>query len=340
MLKTASLALGLALPLLGAAAAAANPAVAPEPVRQQARELFAHLVSIESSIGKGQVPQVAEYLAAQFRAGGFPAAEVHVLPLGDSASLVVRYRGTGKGGKPIDFLAHLDVVTAKRADWQRDPFTLTEENGYFFGRGASDIKSEVAVLTATFLRLKAEHFVPTRDLVIVFSGDEETEQETTIDVVEHHRELVDAEFALNSDGGGGTLAEADGRPLSYVVQGAEKSSVTYLLTARNPGGHSSRPRKDNAIYELADALEAIRAYAFPVKWNDWTLEDFRAAASRRPGAFGEALRRFASSPGDAAAAAVISGDPGSSASCARPASRPCCRAAMRRMHCRSRRLRP
>ena len=309
MLKTALVAIGLSVPPLVGAAAAPNPVAAPEAVRQQAREIFAKTVSIESSIGKGQVPKVAEYLAGQFRAGGFPAADVHVLPLGESASLVVRYPGTGKGGKPIAFLAHMDIVAAKREDWKRDPFTLVEENGYFFGRGASDIKSEVAVLTATFLRLKAEHFVPTRDLIIVFSGDEETEQYTAIDVVEHHRDLVNAEFALNGDGGGGTLAEADGRPLSYVVQGAEKSSVTYLLTVRNPGGHSSRPRKDNAIYELADALEAIRAYHFPVKWNEWTLEDFRAAASSRPGAFGDALKSFAANPGESAAAEEISSDP-------------------------------
>ncbi len=309
MSKPGSFALGLLVAFPLAAIAAPTPGAAPEPVRQDARAIFAKLVSIETSIGKGQVPKAAAYLAERFRAGGFPAADVQVLPLGDSASLVVRYRGTGKGGKPVAFMAHMDVVTAKREEWKRDPFTLTEEGGYFFGRGASDIKSEVAALTETFLRLKAEKFVPSRDLIIVFSGDEETEQYTAIDVVEKHRSLVDAEFALNGDGGGGTLAEADGKPISYVVQGAEKSSVTYLLTVHNPGGHSSRPRKDNAIYELADALEAIRAYQFPVMWNDWTLQDFKAAGSVRSGALGEALKRFAASPGDPAAAAVISTDP-------------------------------
>ncbi len=307
MLKIGSLVLGVLVSLPAAHAAA--PATAPEAERRDAREIFAKLVSIETSIGKGQVPKAAEYLAGRFRDGGFPAADVHVLPLGESASLVVRYRGSGKGGKPVAFLAHMDVVTAKREDWKRDPFTLVEENGYFFGRGASDIKSEVASLTATFLRLKAEKFAPTRDLIIAFSGDEETEQYTAIDLVEHHRDLVDAEFALNGDGGGGTLAESDGRALSYVVQGAEKSSATYVLTVRNPGGHSSRPRKDNAIYELADALEAIRGYQFPVKWNDWTLQDFKAAGGVRPGALGAALTKFAASPGDATAAEEISKDP-------------------------------
>jgi acetylornithine deacetylase/succinyl-diaminopimelate desuccinylase-like protein len=309
MLRTVSLALGIALSIGSGAATPPGPVEAPEAVRRDAREIFATLVGIETSIGKGQVPKAAEYLAERFRRGGFPAGDVHVLPLGETASLVVRYHGNGKGGRPVAFMAHMDVVTAKRADWQRDPYALTEENGYFFGRGTSDIKSEVAVLTETFLRLKAERFVPSRDLIIAFSGDEETEQLTAIDLVEHHRDLVDAEFALNGDGGGGTFAESDGRPVAYVVQGAEKSSVTYLLTVRNSGGHSSRPRKDNAIYELADALEAVRAYHFPVRWNDWTLQNFKAQGSVTPGALGAALLHFAASPGDAAAAEEISNDP-------------------------------
>ena len=312
MPKLALLFSALACPFAIAAASATMPAPAPSAsVRHDAREIFATLIGIETSIGKGQVPKAAEYLAERFRRGGFAAADVHVVPLGESASLVVRYRGSGKGGRPIAFLAHLDVVTAKREDWQRDPYKLTEENGYFFGRGTSDIKSEVATLTETFLRLRADGFVPSRDLIIAFSGDEETEQLTASDLVEHHRDLVDAEFALNGDGGGGTLDETTGRPLSYNVQGAEKSSVTYLLTIRNPGGHSSRPRPDNAIYELADALEAVRAYQFPLKWNAWTLEDFHASATATPGALGAALARFADHPGDVAAAAEISKDPGS-----------------------------
>jgi acetylornithine deacetylase/succinyl-diaminopimelate desuccinylase-like protein len=296
-------------PILALAALATLPArtaaPAPEAVRAEAREIFATAVGIDSSIGTGQVPKLAEYLADRFRRGGFPAADVHVVPLGETASLVVRYRGTGTG-RPIDFLAHLDVVTAKREDWQRDPYTLIEENGYFFGRGTFDVKSEVALLTETFLRLKREGFVPGRDLIIAFSGDEETEQLTTTDLVEHHRDLVDAEFALNGDGGGGTFAEADGRALFYKVQGAEKTSASYELTTRNPGGHSSRPRADNAIYELADALEAVRRYQFPVEWSDWTIGDLRSAGSVTPGPLGAALTRFAAHPGDAAAAAEIS----------------------------------
>src|SRR5271163_3628156 len=189
------LAIMAAVLVLGAGAAAAL-AKAPAPVRAgapaaeraQAREIFEHIVGIESSVGKGNVPAVANYLAGLFLAGGFPAADVHVLPLGETASLVVRYRGNGRGGnsregRPIDFIAHMDVVTANRADWQRDPFRLIEENGYFFGRGTSDVKQEVALLTTTFLALKARGYVPTRDLIIAFSGDEETEQATARDLV-------------------------------------------------------------------------------------------------------------------------------------------------------------
>jgi acetylornithine deacetylase/succinyl-diaminopimelate desuccinylase-like protein len=297
-----------ALLLAGALGAATALAAAPTPeaVRADAREILATAVSFDTAIGHGNVSKLAAYLAERFRKGGFPAADVHVLPLGETASLVVRYRGNGAGGRPIAFLAHMDVVTANRSDWQRDPFKLTEENGYFFGRGTVDVKQEVALLTETFLRLKAEGFVPSRDLIIAFSGDEETQQATAADLVNHHRDLVDAEFALNGDGGGGVLAEDTGRPSLFYVQGAEKYSVTFSLTTHNPGGHSSQPRADNAIYELADALKAVQGYAFPVRWNDWTLGDFRAAARVAPPALAAAMQRFVADPHDAAAAVEIS----------------------------------
>ncbi|HWX34780.1 MAG TPA: M20/M25/M40 family metallo-hydrolase [Steroidobacteraceae bacterium] len=291
------------------AAPAAVRAEAPAAVRAEAREIFAAIVGIESSIGKGNVPRVAKYLADRFKAGGFPAADIHILPLGETASLVVRYRGNGSGGRPIAFIAHMDVVTAKRSDWQRDPYRLTEEQGFFFGRGTADVKQEVALLTETFIRLKAEGFVPTRDLIIAFSGDEETAQATAKDLVTTHRDLVDAEFALNGDGGGGVLSEGSAKPEIFYVQGAEKSSAQFLLTTRNAGGHSSQPRPDNAIYELADALKALQRYEFPVKWNEWTLGDFKAAGVVTPGPLGAAMARFAADPGNAAAAAQIAQNP-------------------------------
>jgi acetylornithine deacetylase/succinyl-diaminopimelate desuccinylase-like protein len=309
MLRLGSVLIGLALAVAARGAPPAALPTTPDAVRREARDIFATAIGFETSVGRGQVPALAEYLAERFRSGGFPAGDVTVVPLGETASLVVRYRGTGTGGRPIAFLAHLDVVAARREDWQRDPFTLTEENGYFFGRGTFDVKSEVALLTATFLRLRRAGVVPTRDLILVFTGDEETDQATTQDLVTNHRDLVAAEFVLNADGGGGVFAEDDGRPLFYYVQGAEKSSAALELTVRNPGGHSAYPRTDNAIYELADALQAVRRLQFPVRWNDWTVGSFKAAGSVTPGALGAAMQRFAAHPGDAAAAAELSREP-------------------------------
>jgi acetylornithine deacetylase/succinyl-diaminopimelate desuccinylase-like protein len=200
----------------------------------------------------------------------------------------------------------MDVVPARRSEWQRDPFALVQENGFFFGRGSLDNKVGIAHLTSTLLTLRAEGFTPTRDLIVWFSGDEETTGATTQALLSQHRDLLgDAEFALNSDAGGGQL-DAQGRGVAYVVQTAEKTYASFTFTARNPGGHSSVPRADNAIYELADALARLRAFQFPVMWNDTTIESFRNAAGVFPGPEGQALRRFAERPGDRVAARTLS----------------------------------
>jgi acetylornithine deacetylase/succinyl-diaminopimelate desuccinylase-like protein len=291
---------------LGAVAAPATET--PQAVRDQARELFREIVAMHTSAGLGQVPVLAEHLAARFRAAGFPAEDVRVLPLVETAALVVRYRGDGSGGKPILVLAHMDVVPARPEDWKRDPFTLVEESGYFFGRGTADIKQEVALIATTFIRLKSEGFVPTRDLYLVYTGDEETTMATTR-LLAKRPELAAAEYALNGDGGGGVLAEADGKAQVYYLQGAEKSYATFELTLRNPGGHSSAPRTDNAIYELATVLKAIEGYAFPVMTNEWNLGSLKASAAARPGPLGDAMARFAKDPTDAQAIATLSADP-------------------------------
>jgi acetylornithine deacetylase/succinyl-diaminopimelate desuccinylase-like protein len=289
-----------------AGAAAQRPAPTPEPVRAEARDIFETVIAFQTSEGHGQVPVMAQYLAEKFKAGGFAAEDIEIIPHGETASLVVRYRGRDPAAKPILLLAHMDVVEARAEDWDRDPFTLIEEKGYFYGRGTFDVKSEVALLTTTFLRLKREHFVPSRDLVIAFSGDEETRMQTTRDLA---KRLAGAEFALNADGGQGALNDQTGQPEVYYLQGAEKYYLTFELTARNPGGHSSYPRADNAIYDLADALEALRGYQFRVMWNDWTIGNFASTARVTPGAIGEAMARFAADPHDAAAAATLSADP-------------------------------
>lgn len=276
--------------------------------RALALEIYRHIVEIDTSVETSRVPEMAAYLAGQFKDAGFPSDDIHVIPHDKTASLVVRYRGDGSGGRPILLMAHMDVVPAHRADWDRDPFKFVEEKGFFFGRGTADNKSGIAAISATFLALRAEKFVPTRDLIIAFTGDEETAGLTATSLVRDHRQLVDAEFALNSDGGGGELSEA-GVPVVYALQTAEKTFASFKLTARNEGGHSSAPRRDNAIYDIADALARVRAYAFPVMWNDTTIAAFRAAGRVTKGVIGRAMARFAARPGDKRAARVLSADP-------------------------------
>jgi acetylornithine deacetylase/succinyl-diaminopimelate desuccinylase-like protein len=282
---------------------------APESLKAEARAIYAAVVGFKTSKGLAQVPVMASYLARKLRSAGFPAEDIHMLPLGETASLVVRYRGTGTGGRPILLVAHMDVVTADPMAWPRDPFTLVEENGYFFGRGTADSKADVTAIVTTFLRLKRENFLPTRDLIIAFTGDEETDQATTRDLVENHRALVDAEFALNGDGGGGVFAEDTGQARFYYLQGAEKSYATFEVIARNPGGPSWEPRVENAIYDLANALKALQAFRFPIQWNEWTLGSLKVSGATTPGPLGEAMTRFASNPRDAEAAEVLASAP-------------------------------
>jgi acetylornithine deacetylase/succinyl-diaminopimelate desuccinylase-like protein len=283
------------------------------PFDAKARALFEKAISIPTSAGNRKVPELAEYLAGEFRAAGFPADDVkvisHKLPFEETASLVVRYRGDGTGGKPILLLAHMDVVVAKREEWQRDPFKLVEEDGMFFGRGTADNKTGVVMLTTTFLRLKSEKWVPKRDLIIYFSGDEETAQASTVSVARNHRELIDAEFALNSDAGGGQFDDVTGKPVMFGVQTAEKTYADYTLTVKNAGGHSSQPRADNAIYELSTALVKLRQYSFPVMWNETTIASLGAAARNTPGDLGAAMAQFSKDPKNEAAAARLASSP-------------------------------
>jgi acetylornithine deacetylase/succinyl-diaminopimelate desuccinylase-like protein len=292
--------------LMTAPAQAREPA---NPHEREALEIYRTIVAYPTYEGTGKVPEMARYLAGKFRGAGFPEADIHLVPVGETASLIVRYRGDGSGGQPILLMAHMDVVPARREDWERDPFTLVEDDGFFFGRGSSDNKAGVVALTATFLRLKHEQFVPRRDLIIFFSGDEETKAKSVTAVIKDHRGLIDAEYALNADAGGGILDEAGAKPVLFLVQGAEKTYVDFELSVHNPGGHSSRPRADNAIYELADALEKVRAYRFPVKSNDWTIGNLAAVGKTMPGPVGEALREFSANPVDGTAAERLAAEP-------------------------------
>ncbi len=278
---------------------------AQEPDSEHARktlEIYRHIVEIESSKGLGRVPEVANYLADELVAAGFPREDVEVVPLGETAALIARYRGDGSSGKkPILLLGHMDVVEARAEDWERPPFQLTRDDKYFYARGSIDCKFGVSQVTSTLIRLKKDGFVPTRDLIIAFSGDEESGMKTTRLLAHDRPELADADFALNSDAGGGDLT-ADGKPVAYLVQAAEKTYVTWEITIRNPGGHSSRPRPDNAIYDLADAVKKIHDYRFPVRSSEMTRTFFRETGKQLGGELGEAMIRFADNPQDQKAA--------------------------------------
>ena len=283
----------------------ATAALAQEPVRSahaaKALEIYRHIIEVDTSKTKGNTLPVARYLAGELVAGGLPEEDVEVIEKDGFGSLVARYRGDGSSGKrPILLLAHMDVVEALAEDWERPPFELTEDETYFFARGTIDNKFGVAQLTATFSRLKQEGFVPTRDLVIVFSGDEESGMITTRHLAYDRADLANAEFALNSDAGGGDL-DVTGKPVVYGIQAAEKTYVTWEITTTNPGGHSSRPRPDNAIYDLSDAIAKIRDHRFPVRWSEMTLAFFQETGNQIGGELGEAMLRFAYDPTDKAA---------------------------------------
>jgi len=252
-------------------------------------------------------------MAARFRAAGFPANDVKVLvPAGHptKGNLVVRYRGRGgtPAKKPILLLAHLDVVAAQRADWPRDPFILHEENGYFLGRGTSDDKAMAAIFVANLLQMKQQGIVPDRDLILALTADEENGDANGAEwLAKDHKDLIDAAYAIN-EGGGGALA--DGKPIYQSIQAAEKVYVDFTITATNPGGHSSVPRPDNAIYELSQALLRISHYQFPVALNDVTRPFLEETAKVEPRAeMASAMRALAANPADSAAAATLSTDP-------------------------------
>jgi len=293
-------------------AIAAAPAVAgpkDAPFADKAFEIYKTAVEMRTAKGHGLVPKLAEYMASEFEKGGFPAEDIHVLKMDKIAALVVRYRGDGSSGKkPISISAHMDVVDALASDWERDPFTLIEEDGYYFGRGTSDDKAGMTAVATNFLRLKAEGWVPNRDLIIAFSGDEETDMISTRALVNEYRNLTDSEFVLNADAGGGRIAEDGSAPASYSMQAAEKTYVDFELTVRNSGGHSSRPREDNAIYDLATVLKNIQAYKFPVMYNELTLAYFKGTGQKTPGDLGKAMRQFAADPTDAWAIGVLRAD--------------------------------
>lgn len=283
--------------------------------QRNAREIYAALVGTNTVDSVGSTTRAAEALARRFRAAGFPAADVRVLvPPGKptKGNLVVRYRGRGGPGsaRPILLLAHLDVVAAKRSDWPRDPFVLHEEDGFFFGRGAADDKAMAAMFAANLLRYKREGWRPERDLILALTADEEGGDANGVEwLLAEHRQLIDAAFAIN-EGGGGTLSGSgsDVRPIFHSIQAAEKVVEDFTLTVTNPGGHSSVPRPDNAIYQLANGLARIQRFEFPVTLNPTSRSFFEQTAKVEQPEMAGAMRAMVANPGDSAAVATLSRD--------------------------------
>jgi acetylornithine deacetylase/succinyl-diaminopimelate desuccinylase-like protein len=270
----------------------------------QALEILKRSIAFKTVEGAGQVPAYAEYLAGVLKAGGIAAEDIRIERHGETATLVARWRGAGKG-KPILLAGHMDVVAADPKDWTRDPFTPVVEKGFVFGRGVLDNKLGIATMVAAMVQMKAEGFRPSRDVVLALSGDEETAQATTAVLAQ---QLKGAELLLNSDAGGALLDES-GKPVFYGLQAAEKTYADFEVTVTNPGGHSSRPTATNAIYDLSKAIDRIAAYRFPPQASELTRAFFVATAARTPGEVGQAMKRFAANPNDTAAAATLAASP-------------------------------
>lgn len=272
----------------------------------QALEIAKRAIAFRSVAGPGnQTPQLAAYLKTVLVAGGFAANEVTVTPVDDTAYLVARWPGSDPTAKPLVISGHIDVVEARPADWQRDPFTPVVENGYLYGRGATDMKLDAAVAMATLIAMKRDGYRPRRDIVLEFSGDEETRMKTSALIAD---QLKNAEMVLNIDGGGGRFGE-DGRPQFFTWNGAEKTYADFELTVTNPGGHSSAPRSVNAINQLSAALVRIGDYRFTPQLSDLTKTFFQEAARQKTGELAAAMRAFAADPTDRKAIATLAADP-------------------------------
>jgi acetylornithine deacetylase/succinyl-diaminopimelate desuccinylase-like protein len=264
----------------------------PDAEKQLAHDIYKEFVEIQSGFTTGSTTPVAEAAAARLRAGGFPDADIFVGgPTPKKANLVVRYHGTG-ARKPLLLLAHIDVVEARREDWSTDPFQFIEKDGFFYGRGTADDKAQAAVWIANLIRYRREGFKPDRDIIVALTADEEGGGPYNgVDwLIKNHRELIDAELALNEGGWGESDA---GRKVSNNLQVSEKYVINFRFEVHNKGGHSSLPVSDNAIYHLAGALERLSSFGFPLKTNEVTTAYFRKMAKIETGPVAEDLAKVA-----------------------------------------------
>jgi acetylornithine deacetylase/succinyl-diaminopimelate desuccinylase-like protein len=285
------------------------PAQTLTPQQQFAFDIYKELVEINTVTPTGDTGQAADAMAARLRAGGFPDSDIHVFkPAPRKGNLVARLHGTG-ARRPMLLVAHLDVVEALREDWSFDPFKLIEKDGYYYGRGSGDDKFMAATFVSTLIRYKQEGFRPDRDIILALETDEEILDRNSVGMqwlIKNHRDLIDAEFALNEGGGVGLR---DGKALRNNVQTSEKVPVDYTFEVRNPGGHSSVPSKNNAIYHLAGGLSRLAQFDFPVRLNPTTSAWLEEASSLEDKQIGADMLSVASGSPDPAAVARLSALP-------------------------------
>jgi acetylornithine deacetylase/succinyl-diaminopimelate desuccinylase-like protein len=281
------------------------------PDQAEARAIFQQLIEIKTSYKEGSTTPAARAIAQRFLDAGFPAADVHVLgPAGDKDSnVVVRMQGSSKTLKPILMIAHLDVVEALRSDWSLDPYKLTERDGFFYGRGTSDIKGGATTIAEALLRLKREHIVPERTLIMALTAGEEGGggYNGVSWLIDNHRDLIDAEWCINPDGGDPLIK--DGKRIVRPVQASEKLYQSFYLTVTNKGGHSSMPTPDNAIARLSDAIGRVSRFHFPVHLNETTRAYFERSAALQSGQTAADMRAIAKNERDSVAAAHLSASP-------------------------------
>ena len=321
-LVSSALALASVAPVALASAATSPTALADaDPGREAFRAIYEELVEIDSSPSTGSCTTVVRAAEARLKAAGFTADELSVVIPEDrpeDGNLVARIRATSLAPSPgtvaakkgLLLLAHIDVVDARRDDWERDPFTLIEENGFFYGRGSADDKAMAAVFLDLMIRLKKERaFKPRRDVIMALTCGEETSNRVNgVEyLLKNRRELIDAAFAINEGAGG--LLSADGKPLALQVQAGEKIHQVYSLEVTNPGGHSSRPVPDNAIYRLAAATQKVSQLTFPIEVTPVVREYFRVTGPLLGGPLGAAMSTVAKNPDDAAALATVTENP-------------------------------
>ena len=303
----AALAQGLAVQ----GAAAQGAATPPRPDQLEFRALYKELVETNTTLSSGSCTKAAEQIAVRLKAAGYADADITLFATPEhpkEGGVVAILKGTSKTAKPILLIAHLDVVEAKRADWTRDPFTLIEENGYFYARGAADDKSMAAIWADDMVRFKTSGYKPKRTIKMALTCGEETTYAFNGAqwLTQNKRDLIDAEFALNEGGGGD--ADEHGKLIEQSIQVGEKATQNFRFETTNPGGHSSIPIRDNAIYELADALAKVRDHEFPVQMTDTTRAFFAKVGATRSDETGKAMIALAKDPTDKAAEAIVSKD--------------------------------